>query len=203
MTEPSRILAHARDAAHVAEGLALVITQLRGKAAFEAVLSSWLTQVQAVEDALWGLYALAIDNSSAHALDQLGALLGQPRPVNLGDVPYRKVLHAATIALTSSGTGDELLAAMHALIGSWDFTMALAFPATVLFEPDEASDVPAAVMASVLRRVKSGGVGLQVVDVPSGDVFAFAAGEVPETDVDTGFSDTGGLVGGQLVGVVT
>ena len=203
MTEPSRILAHARDAAHVAEGLALVITQLRGKPAFEAVLSSWLTQVQAVEDALWGLYALAIDNSSAHALDQLGALLGQPRPVNLGDVPYRKVLHAATIALTSSGTGDELLAAMHALIGSWDFTMALAFPATVLFEPDEASDVPAAVMASVLRRVKSGGVGLQVVDVPSGDVFAFAAGEVPETDVDTGFSDTGGLVGGQLVGVVT
>ena len=203
MTDPSRILAHARDAAHVAEGLALVITQLRGKPAFEAVLSSWLTQVQAVEDALWGLYALAIDNSSAHALDQLGALLGQPRPVNLGDVPYRKVLHAATIALTSSGTGDELLAAMHALIGSWDFTMALAFPATVLFEPDEASDVPAAVMASVLRRVKSGGVGLQVVDVPSGDVFAFAAGEVPETDVDTGFSDTGGLVGGQLVGVVT
>ena len=203
MSEPTRILAHARDAAHVAEGLALVITQLRGKAAFEAVLSSWLTQVQAVEDALWGLYALAIDNSSAHALDQLGALLGQPRPTSLGDVPYRKVLHAATIALTSSGTGDELLAAMRALVGSWDFTMTLAFPATALFEPDEASDVPAAVMASVLRRVKSGGVGLQVVDVPSGDVFAFAAGEVPETDADTGFSDTGGLVGGQLVGVVT
>lgn len=203
MTEPARILAHARDAAHVAEGLALVITQLRGKPAFEAVLSSWLVQVQAVEDALWGLYALAIDNSSAHALDQLGAILGQPRPASLGDVPYRKVLHAATIALTSSGTGDELLAAMHKLIGSWDFTMTLASPATVLFEPDAASDVPAATMASVLRRVKSGGVGLQVVDVPSGDVFAFAAGEVPETDADTGFSDTGGLVGGQLVGVVT
>lgn len=203
MSEPSRILAHAQNAAHVAEGLALVITQLRGKAAFEAVLSSWLTQVQAVEDALWSLYALAIDNSSAAALDQLGVILGQPRPVGLTDVPYRKVLHAATIALTSSGTGDELLAAMHALVGSWAFTMTPVYPATVLFEPDAAPDVPASVMASVLRRVKSGGVGLQVVDVPSGDVFAFASGEVPETDADTGFSDTGGLVGGQLVGVVT
>mgnify|MGYP000078270980 CR=1 FL=1 len=130
MSEPSRILAHAQNAAHVAEGLALVITQLRGKAAFEAVLSSWLTQVQAVEDALWSLYALAIDNSSAAALDQLGVILGQPRPVGLGDVPYRKVLHAATIALTSSGTGDELLAAMHALIGSWAFTMTPVYPAT-------------------------------------------------------------------------
>ena len=203
MSEPTRILAHARDAAHVAEGLALVITQLRGKPAFEAVLSSWLTQVQAVEDALWGLYALAIDNSSAHALDQLGALLGQPRPVGLGDVPYRKVLRAATIALTSSGTGDELLAAMHALIGSWAFTMTPVYPATVLFEPDAAPDVPASVMASVLRRVKSGGVGLQVVDVPSGDAFVFSADETLETDVDTGFGDAGGSDAGLLAGVET
>lgn len=203
MSEPSRILTHAQNTAHVAEGLALVITQLRGKAAFEAVLSSWLTQVQAVEDALWSLYALAIDNSSAAALDQLGVILGQPRPVGLTDVPYRKVLHAATIALTSSGTGDELLAAMHALIGSWAFTMTPVYPATLLFEPDAAPDVPASVMASVLRRVKSGGVGLQVVDVPSGDVFVFSADETLETDVDTGFGDAGGSDAGLLAGVET
>lgn len=201
MTEPTRLTAHAPDLAHVAEGLAL-LPQTFQKPALEAILTTWLAQIQEAEAALWSLYGLAIDNSSGHALDQIGVILGQLRPGSLGDVPYRKVLHAAVIALTSSGTGDDVLLAARELVGSWLLTLTEAHPATLILEPDAASDVPAAVMLAVLRRVVSGGVGLQVVEIPSGDVFAFASGEVPETDANTGFSDTGGLVGGQLVGVV-
>ena len=204
MTEPSRITAHAHDTAHAAEGLALLTSALRGKPVMTALLTSWLDEVQAVEDALWSLYGLGIDESSDAALDQLGVVLGHPRPDGLSDALYRRVLHAVVIALRSSGTGDEILRATHALLDSWDFTMVEAFPATVIVEPESALEIPARSILGVLRRVRSGGVGLQVLDVPEGDTFNFSDDpELSGTDAGRGFSTTAGLVGGQLVGMVT
>jgi hypothetical protein len=203
VTEPTRITEHAHDDAHVAEGLALLTSRLRGKPAIEAFLSSVLEQVQEVEDALWSLYGLAIDDSSDVALDQIGAVLGQPRPDGMDDTTYRLVLGGVVVALTSSGTGDDLLRATHALLGSWDFSLTEAFPAAVLIEPDAHPSVPAAVIHAVLRRVKSGGVGLQVIDVPSGDLFTLSSSvELEEDDADRGFSDTDRAAGGLLVGVI-
>lgn len=204
MTEPSRITEHTHDAAHVAEGLALLVQALRGKPVIEALLSTWLDQVQEIEDALWSLYGLGIDDSSDAALDQLGEVLGHQRPDGLSDALYRRVLHAVVIALRSSGTGPDLLAAMRALVGSWGFTLSEVYPATVLLEPTDAPDVPTLSMLGVLRRVRSAGVGLQLVDVPTGDTFNFSADpELSGTDAGRGFSTTAGLVGGQLVGMVT
>ena len=95
-------------------------------------------------------------------------------------------------------------AAMYALVGSWDFTLTEAYPATVLLEPTDAPDVPTLSMLGVLRRVRSAGVGLQLVDVPTGDTFNFSDDpEASGTDAGRGFSTTAGLVGGQLVGMVT
>jgi hypothetical protein len=203
VTEPERITAHTHDMAHTAEGLGLLISALRGKPVMGALLTTWLDQVQEVEDALWILYGLGIDDSSDHALDQIGVVLGHPRPDSLSDALYRRVLHAVVIALRSSGTGPDLLAAMRALLGSYAFTMIEAYPATVLFEPTAAPDLAALTMLGVLRRVRSGGVGLQLVDVPSGDTFGFSAdAEVSSTDSARGFSTTAGLVGGRLVGMV-
>lgn len=204
MTEPNRITEHTHDAAHVEEGLALLVQALRGKPVIEALLSTWLDQAQEVEDALWSLYGLGIDNSSDAALDQLGVVLGHQRPDGLSDSLYRRVLHAVVIALRSSGTGPDLLAAMHALVGSWDFTLEEVYPATVLLEPTDAPDVPTLTMLGVLRRVRSAGVGLQLVDVPTGDTFNFSDDpEISGDDAGRGFSTTAGLVGGQLVGMVT
>ena len=204
MSEPDRTTAHATDTAHVAEGLALLTQQLRGKPVTEALLTTWLTQVQEIEDALWELYALTITTSEDHALDQLGVILGMPRPEGMADAAYRLVLDAVVIALRSSGTGDEILRAMRALIGSYSFAFTETFPASVLLEPDTTPAVPTAVMLAVLRRVKSGGVGLQVVDVPSGDTFAFSSYiDADEADASRGWSTTAGLVGGKLVGVMS
>lgn len=203
MTEPSHITAHAHDTAHAAEGLALLTAALRGKPVMTALLTSWLDEVQAVEDALWSLYGLGIDESSDAALDQIGVVLGHPRPDGLSDALHRRVLHAVVIALRSSGTGDDLLRATHALLDSWAFALTEAFPATVLIEPTAHPDVPAAVIHAVLRRVRSGGVGLQVIDVPSGDLFTLSSHvELEESDVARGFSDTDRAAGGLLVGVI-
>lgn len=204
MTEPVRLAAHATNADHVAEGLALLTSQLKGKPVVAALLTSWLDQAQELEDAIWELYALAIDDSSDDALDQLGVVFRQPRPDGLSDALYRRVLNALVVALKSSGTGDDLLNAANAMITAWAFTLVEAFPATVLIEPTAAPSVPTATMMSVLRRVKSAGVGLQLIDVPSGDTFAFSStGDTPEASATRGFSDTTMVAGGKLVGVVT
>ena len=73
MTEPDRIAAHAAVATHVADGLRSLAQQFRGRAALEALASSWLAQVQELETAAWGLYALAIDDSAAPIRDENGS----------------------------------------------------------------------------------------------------------------------------------
>lgn len=205
MTEPDRITAHAHDTTHVATGLSRLVQKLRERPALAALLSSWLSQVQELEDAAWSLYGLAIDTSSGAALDQLGEVLGAARPASdTTDAVYRRVLRAAVIALASSGDGDEALRATHALLDSWDFTLTLLSPATMLVRPDDPPDIPATVIRDVLKRVKSAGVGLQVVDVPAGSRFRFSASrETPATGSAHGFGDESGTPsGGVLVGVV-
>lgn len=204
MSEPDRIAAHAAVATHVADGLRSLAQQLRGRPALEAVATSWLSQVQELETAAWALYALAIDNSSAHALDQLGSVLAMPRPDGMLDAAYRKVLKGVVAAHRSAGDGDDLERVVHAMLDDWP-TLTEAFPATVVVVPPF-SDVPAVVIAAVLRRAKAGGVGLQVIDVGDGAVEAFRFSSEAEEmleDSDAGFGDsTGAVHGGALHGAV-
>lgn len=204
MSEPDRLTAHATVATHVADGIRSLAQQLRGRAALEALASSWLVQVQELETAAWALYGLAIDNSSDHALDQVGALLVMPRPDGMLDAAYRKVLKGVVAAHRSTGEGDALEGVVYAMLDAWP-TLTEAFPATVVVEP-VTSDVPAAVIAAVLRRAKSGAVGLQVIDVGDGTAEPFRFSSEAEEmilDSDAGFGDsTGGVHGGALHGAV-
>lgn len=204
--EPDRIAAHAEVTTHVADGLAALPQQFRGRAALEALAATWLAQVQDLESAAWGLYGLAIDNSSAHALDQVGALLGQSRPSGLLDVAYRSVLRAVVKTLHSSGTGEDLLAIMRELAGgTYDFTLTEAFPASVVLRPDDPQDISAEVMLGVLRRGAAAGVALQVIDVPDEDRFRFSSStEEVVASSSHGLGDSTGVAdGGALVGVVS
>lgn len=203
MSEPDRITAHATDAAHVAEGLASLARQFAGQPRIQALLHALLRPVQEVEGDVWDLYALGIGESSDAALDQLGVVLGQSRPAGLSDAAYRSVLRAVVKTLHSSGTGPELLAVMRELVGSYDFTMTPAPPASVVFEPDAAGGMPAEVMLGVLERAASAGVRLQVVDVPDADWFRFSSETETSETGSEGFGNTAATLGGYLVGVVS
>lgn len=201
--EPTRITAHAAVTDVRAVGLARVIQQLRGKPAFDALLTTYLDEVQAIETAAWQLYALAIDNSEGDALDQIGDLFDTPRSPSMTDAVYRRVLHGCVAALHASGTGNDLVRVARALVGSDAVTVREVFPAAVLVEPTAATGIPVDVMRRVLRRARSGGVGLQVIDVPEGDAFTFSSSMMhSEVDADRGFSDTTQATGGALVGVM-
>lgn len=204
MTEPARLTSHTADTTVAADGLARIVTQLRDKPAFRALLSTYLDEVQVAETAAWGLYALTIDGSDGDALDQLGALLSQPRPPGLSDAVFRRVLHGCVAALHASGRGDALIRVALALVGSSAFTLRESFPATVVLEPTAATGIPVAVMRATLAHAKAAGVGLQVIDVPSGSAFSFAPTMFlsKSTTPDEGFSDETQVTGGKLVGVM-
>ncbi len=206
MTEPDRLTAHATEADHVGAGVANLARQFSGKARIAALLRALLAPVQEVEDDVWALYALGIDDSSDAALDQLGRVLGQARADGMSDAVYRLVLKGVVEVLQSSGDGDTLLRAMDAMLDGDGFAMTEAFPASLVFTPDAAPDVPATVLLQVLRRGASAGVRLQVVDVPAGeDRFRFSSSaEEVVSDSDHGLGDsTGAQDGGALVGVVS
>lgn len=205
MSEPDRIEAHAEVTTHVEDGKARLARQFR-REAIEAILAPWLAQVQELESAAWDCYALGIDNSEGDALDQIGSILRSPRPTSMSDEHYRWILRALVIALRSSGTGDDLVRAMRELMGgtSLAFYVTEHFPADVVVEPVSATTLQASVIRSVLSRVKVGGVGLQVIDVPSGDTFAFSTLTTRGISASArGLGDsTDDTVGGKLVGVV-
>lgn len=206
VVEPDRIAAHAEVTTHVADGLAGLPHQLRGRPAYEALLTTYLTQAQELESAAWDLYALGIDESSAHALDQIGVILGAARPTGLADSHYRWILKAVVVALTSNGTLNDLIRAMRELMGgsSLAFDISEVFPGDLVVEPVSATDLTARTILTALARVKAGGVGLQVIDVPTGDTFAFSTLTTRALSASSrGFSDTSGVTGGKLVGAVT
>ena len=68
--------------------------------------------------------------------------------------------------------------------------------------PVPAIDPPTSMVHAIVRRAVAAGVRLVTIDVPAGDTFAFSDTDETVTDASRGFSDTAGLVGGQLVGAI-
>lgn len=211
MSEPDRVTALAQVTDHVAAGLARLTGRWRDRAftaprtasAIDGILSTWLTEVQRAEDALWSILALTIATATDDQLAQYGVLLGVARGGIVDDGIYRGLIHAAALAIGSSGTGDEIRAVLYAIKGTvGHFAITEYFPASLVVEPVTAIDPPTSMVHAIVRRAVAAGVRLVTIDVPTGDTFAFSDTDETVTDASRGFSDTAGLVGGQLVGVI-
>ena len=187
---------------HVAGGLALLTGRWRDQPVIRGILTSWLEQIQILEDAAWAVHTLTIGTATYNALDQYGELLGTP-DVGLSDTLYRGLLRADSLAIGSSGTCDEIRAVLYAIkptVGA--FLIREYFPASLVVEPLGALEIPTEPIHAVVRRAVSGGVRVLMIDVPEGDTFAFSDSDETVTDAARGFSNVAGLIGGQLVGVI-
>lgn len=202
MTEPDRITAHTEITTHVSDGVALLARVFR-KDAIEAILSSWLTQVQELEAAFYDVLSITFANAGEDQLDQIGDLLGRPR-AGLADDNYRLLLQGTALAIASSGTGPELHAIADILLKEVTFTLTEPQHATVKIEPDAAVALGASLLVEVLARAKMGGVRLLVVDPrgSSSSHFTLSSSDVTETDTSQGLSDVAGSTGGRLVGIL-
>jgi len=213
-TEPDRVESAARIPDHVARGVARlthrwtrpIVDTVDGVTATRAsrtvrILTPWLQQVQEIEDAIWSVLALTLDTATGDALDQYGAILRAAR-AGLSDTVYRRLLRGVALAIRSSGTGDELLAVIEAMLPGDVLALTEHFPASLVIEPANAPDVPTSAMHAAMKRAVAGGVRLLTIDVPTGDTFAFSATRYTTTDAARGFSDVAGEAGGQLVGAI-
>jgi hypothetical protein len=187
---------------HVITGLARLGQQFINAADLRALQASYLKEVQALEDALWAMLTDTLETAIGAQLEVIGRIVGQQRG-SLTDEPYRVFLRAAIAANKSRGTGEDLILVTSLMLGGLSTFILTEYPrAFVLIEPLISTLYPD-IMIRVLRRTKAGGVRLQLIVVPEGDIFAFAAsGIVNQVDADHGWSDNAGLVGGKLVGIV-
>ena len=210
MTEANAVTDVALIEDHEGEGVALLPGQLR-KANVEGLVRGLMAPVQTLEDAAHPLVALGVDESSGHALTQLGDLLGLRRfdATTITDTRYRVALRAWARAMRSNGTMGDVedvvtILAGSALSAAW--TLTEVFPAAMIVVPAAALLTDDGYVGAIARRTRAGGVELQVICPPSGDAFTLAAGdEALEAGTDTGFADWSGSApvdGGELAGVV-
>lgn len=203
MTEPDRIVEHSTVTDHADEGVALLPRQFRTKEVIAALLRSWLTQAQGLEDTLWILATRNLDNSEGDALDQIGALLAFPRG-ELDDVSYRAVLRAIIVARKSSATGEDLHDVTRLLLGEIEYTARNGY-ASWLIEPHEPLPFSARAILGVLLVAVGGGVQLQLITPPNEetDLFTFSESAFfSSASASLGFSSTDQDDGGFMTGVI-
>ena len=188
-----------QNTAHVATGLGRLARQFR-KPVVEAILASYLAEVQAIETAFWDLLIIGIDwNQGAH-LDQIGRLVGEARGP-LGDLAYRNLVRARILANRSRGIFDDVREVLRATLDGVNYSLDPVYPAALLAELDTfpGADLPARIGALV-RRAAAAGVGVVTVSpAGTGEVFTFASGDEAELG-DDGFADTDMGTGGALAG---
>lgn len=201
MSEPDRVdaLTHVTD--HVASGKALLTTMFR-KPVAQALLASWLTQVQSVEDAIWQIFgAFDLDTATGDQLRKVGALIGLA-PDGLSDDLYRRALRAWVIANRSRGRDANLHALAAAALDGEGYDLSAWSPANLVVTPVVPVDIGAELFARILRRATADGVGVQLVaPVDDSSTFAFSLdSETSTTSSSRGWADASQTTGGHLVG---
>ncbi len=94
---------------HVQEGMDLVPVRFRGTQP-DALLRSYLRQIQDLENAAWALFTgRFLDNCANVMLDQWGALVKEPRLLDT-DTVYRVRIRVKIAVLRSKGRNQDLYA---------------------------------------------------------------------------------------------
>jgi hypothetical protein len=144
---------------HVAEGLALLIDQYKGRPRLEGMLRSYLEEIQEFEVAAHQvLNGYIVDNAVGAQLDVIGRVVGQKRK-GQSDETFRVYLRARIAANRSRGTTNDLLRVLSLATSSpddgWDPTVEYEIPprAILVFLDGYGIDLAPAV-AELLRDAK-------------------------------------------------
>jgi hypothetical protein len=196
-----------RDDSYVASGIALLIHDLQ-KPKLQALLASWLEAAQALEIDLWSLYsALFIDQAEGAALDQLGALVGQPRE-NRADVVYRAWIRARVFINRSAGVPDDSLTLVSMVEPGATATLREYAPASYIVTVSGVQTLTTRELFELLRLVKPAGVRLNVASSGDDAAHLFTLGDAPTADAAPDIDPLTGLastddaaIGGGFAGV--
>ncbi len=142
----------------IAEGLANIIDQFDDKTDLLALLTTYLQQLQDLEDALFSLFNTALSNSVGVQLDGLGRIIGEPR-FGRSDADYNLALNARIIVNSSEGTPEELIAVVNTLISASSvITLTEFFPAAFEIEVVDEIDEDGFQIGRLVIQAKPAGV---------------------------------------------
>jgi len=188
---------------HVARGIERLIERYRLPKT-SALLASWLTEVQAVEDAFYQLLTeRSIGTATGETLDMLGRIVGQPRD-GRDDDTYRLWISARVLVERSSGTTEQIIAIADKLAGGNTVRLREYFPASFVLDMGALDSRTGLQIAQLVQPAKAAGV--RYIATWSNEtwpgVFTFAPADVPVPASPLGFdagrfvfaSDGGGVV---------
>lgn len=190
---------------HVAAGLALLATQYRRKPHLAAILSSYLNQVQELEDVFFGILAILIDsdNQVGEQLDLLGCWAGQPREGRT-DAVYLQWIHARRLVNRSSGLPDEILKVLALVAPEVTRELRFFYPASFLVDLHGAMTSDAEAVAAIVRATRGAGINGQLVYSLKDDseTFLWSTGDTEEASTAQGWADDSPVTtGGYFAGV--
>ena len=189
---------------HIAEGLALLITQYRDKPNLAAILTAYLTQVQEIEDVAFDILAILgdIDSQVGEQLDLIGRIVGQDREGRT-DAVYIQWIHARVLVNRSSGLVDELLQILELVASGNSRGYTPAYPASFLIEIFGAFSGDAQAVAAILGEARAAGVNGQFLYSvqADADTFTWATGDTEEASTTQGWGDDAQTTGGRFADV--
>lgn len=145
---------------HSAKALARLMQKLKGKPLIEGLITASSTGFQTLEDTLWSMYLITVDNATGDALDQFGAIVGQARGDAADDTDYRLMIKARVQANRSHGTVENILAVFRNLVTAGQTVQILQQPPAGFVlrvsEPTTAGRV--ARFAGFLRAARKAGI---------------------------------------------
>jgi len=188
---------------HVTRAVARLIERYR-KPRTSALLGSWVSELQAVEDAYWQLYTERhLATASGATLDLLGEIVGQPRD-GRDDETYRLWISARVLVQRSSGTTEQIIAIADKLAGGNTVILREYFPASFILDMGALDSHTGLQIAQLIVPAKAAGVRFLATwsNVAWPAVFTFAPADVPIAASPLGFdagrfvfaSDGGGVV---------
>jgi hypothetical protein len=135
-----------------------------GKPFIAALLSSFLREIQRLEDTVWDILDIrTLPNADLPRLKVLGRIVGQPR-LNFSTESYRLLIEARALANVSRGRASDLLAVLELLVGPASYSLFEIGDATLwltTLQPLDSEGVD--LLTQILPDTRAAGVGLQLL----------------------------------------
>lgn len=196
-------------------GVALLIDHFQSKENFVSLFSTYAEQTQELEDTFFDLFnGFQLDTAEGAQLDAIGEIVGADRG-GLSDTNYRFRIRARVLLNVTSGTPNQILAIVAAVLAGASFPSAITFsytpyyPASFLIELfstlDNVDDTLANEIALALIEATPAGVQSALIysNNPDNNTFTFADGATPDADIPRGFRSLSGAAGGTWAGVIS
>ena len=172
---------------HVEEAQANLVEQFKAKERIDALLASWVEQVQDIEDSLCSILELStLDTAIGETLDGFGAIVGEERKGRADD-DYRLAISSRISLNVMEGTPEQIVQFIRGLVhGDKTVEIIEDFPAGFLIRIATKISVVGIDVALLLQDAKPAGVRAQLwwfeSDIPFGfyddpEAYGFDTGE--------------------------